>query len=96
MGVLQQLKLLFKKNYLIRKRQPGILALEVLWPIFIVIIVTVIRQGVPPVEKKTCHFQERAMPSAGVVPFLQTFVCNLENECRTKEELEDAKGVTYR
>jgi len=26
-------------------------------------------------------FAERALPSVGVVPFLQSFICGLENEC---------------
>ncbi|KAK6169359.1 hypothetical protein SNE40_020430 [Patella caerulea] len=96
MGVFQQLKLLFKKNYILRKRQPGILALEVLWPVFMVIIVAVIRQAVPPEERHTCHYQERAMPSAGMVPFLQTFVCNLENKCNDEDQLRSAQEVSYK
>ncbi|KAK7500957.1 hypothetical protein BaRGS_00007837, partial [Batillaria attramentaria] len=69
----------------------GILLLEVVWPILIVGIVAVIRVGVPPKESPTCHYQERAMPSAGLVPFLQTYVCNLDNTCHSEETRQSAQ-----
>ncbi|XP_046362068.2 uncharacterized protein LOC124139094 isoform X1 [Haliotis rufescens] len=95
MGVFQQLFLLFKKNFILRKRQPITLVLEVAWPVLIVAVIAIIRQGVPPQDKDTCHYQKRAMPSAGVVPFLQTFVCNLDNQCHSPYTLNRAQETTY-
>ncbi|XP_067670801.1 uncharacterized protein [Haliotis asinina] len=95
MGGFQQLFLLFKKNFILRKRQPVTLVLEVLWPLLIIAVVAIIRQGVPPTKSDTCHYQKRAMPSAGVVPFLQTFVCNLDNQCHSPYTLNQAQETTY-
>ncbi|XP_070186023.1 uncharacterized protein [Littorina saxatilis] len=91
MGVFQQLYLLLKKNVLLRRRHPGLLLLEVVWPILIVAIIALIRIAVPPIERTTCHYQERAMPSAGVMPFLQTFVCNLDNKCNSEDSRQTAQ-----
>ena len=42
---------------------------------------------------KTCHkclcvgsYPERAMPSAGMIPFLQSSVCTIDNNCSKQEE----------
>ena len=35
------------------------------------------------------HYQERALPSAGLVPFLQTFACNLDNKCLNEDNRQD-------
>ena len=37
------------------------------------------------------HYQDRAMPSAGLMPFLQTFVCNLDNQCHTQDTAQTAQ-----
>ncbi|KAK7002952.1 ATP-binding cassette sub-family A member 7 [Biomphalaria glabrata] len=47
---------------------------------------SLIRSGIPVVKFNDCYYQARAMPSAGLVPFLQTFLCNLDNHCYAKEE----------
>ena len=42
------------------------------------------------------HYQSRAMPSAGIAPFLQTYVCNMDNQCHDDESLKHAQETTYR
>ncbi|KAL5019159.1 hypothetical protein ScPMuIL_004881 [Solemya velum] len=88
MGVISQLGKLFWKNYVLRKRHPFLFALEILWPILIVAVVVLIRYGIQPSQHETCGYQERAMPSAGMIPFVQSFTCNLENKC----DKEDSRG----
>ncbi|CAL1527412.1 unnamed protein product [Lymnaea stagnalis] len=85
MGVFSQLFLLLWKNVLLRVRYPGVLVLEILWPILVIGIVSVMRSGVPPIKYKDCSYQPRAMPSVGLVPFVQSFMCNLDNHCFTSE-----------
>ncbi|XP_076450764.1 uncharacterized protein LOC143286815 isoform X2 [Babylonia areolata] len=92
MGLLQQFRLLLGKNLLLRWRHPGVLLLEVVWPVLIIAIVALIRVGVPPNERVSCHYQDRAMPSAGLVPFLQTFVCNLDNKCHSNQSKYSAEA----
>ncbi|KAL3877830.1 hypothetical protein ACJMK2_035474 [Sinanodonta woodiana] len=87
MGAFGQLLRLFWKNYVLRKRQPLELLLELVWPTLIFGIVAIIRSGIPPQPQSTCSYNERAMPSAGMVPFLQSSVCTLNNPCKTPEQL---------
>ncbi|GFR78331.1 ATP-binding cassette sub-family A member [Elysia marginata] len=68
-----------------------ILGLELLWPVLVMGLVALMRHGAPPFRKPNCLYQPRAMPSAGAVPFLQTYLCNLDNPCYiTDSELDDA------
>ncbi|GAB1599092.1 hypothetical protein Ahia01_000186400, partial [Argonauta hians] len=85
MKSLHQFFTLFKKHILLRRRQPSLLLLEILWPILVFAIVAVIRSGIPPFKIGKCDYPTRAMPSSGIVPFMQNFVCNLNNRCETKD-----------
>ncbi|XP_078319098.1 uncharacterized protein LOC111121791 isoform X3 [Crassostrea virginica] len=88
MGLFGQFLQLLWKNVILRKRQKHVLLLEVVWPIFIFLVFIIIRQGTPPEKKDTCSYNEHAMPSAGLVPFLQSTVCNLQNPCEARSKLE--------
>ncbi|KAK3588921.1 hypothetical protein CHS0354_023682 [Potamilus streckersoni] len=92
MGALSQLLRLFWKNYILRKRQPLELLLELVWPVLIFGIVAIIRSGIPPQSQSACSYYERAMPSAGMIPFLQSSVCTLNNPCKTPEQLVQTKA----
>lgn len=89
MGAWEQLRLLLYKNFLLRTRQPFILALEVLWPITIFLIVLTVRHIIPPTNKPICHYNARAQPSAGALPFLQSLICNIDNDCINKTTYEE-------
>ncbi|XP_035722982.1 uncharacterized protein LOC118441973 isoform X2 [Vespa mandarinia] len=84
-----QLALLLWKNYIIRKRQPGILALIFLWPILVFIILYTVRDNVDPVYHSTCHFPSRSMPQDGLLPFVQSFICSIGNTCEPLSEYEE-------
>ncbi|XP_060072042.1 uncharacterized protein LOC132551915 [Ylistrum balloti] len=88
MGVLRQLKELLWKNIILRRREPHILLLEILWPLIIFGIVAVIRHGTPGDKKSTCSYADRAMPSAGMLPFMQSTVCSLKNPCEAEETVQ--------
>ncbi|XP_056019725.1 uncharacterized protein LOC125668687 isoform X2 [Ostrea edulis] len=88
MGLFRQFLQLLWKNLVLRRRQKHVLLLEVVWPVFIFLVVIIIRQGTPPEKKSTCSYNEHAMPSAGLVPFLQSTVCNLQNPCEVRSSLE--------
>ncbi|XP_030852675.1 phospholipid-transporting ATPase ABCA1 [Strongylocentrotus purpuratus] len=87
MGFLMQLYLLVWKNFTSRKRQKIRILIELLWPLVIFIILAAVRRDEPPEFKHECHFSAKAMPSAGMVPFLQSLMCDTLNSCR-KDELE--------
>lgn len=85
MGFLSQLGLVLWKNLILRSRHKVILSLEILWPIIIFLVVTLVRIHVPPEQKDACHYSPRSNPSAGF-QFVQDFVCNLDNKCYPSEE----------
>ncbi|CAH2088391.1 unnamed protein product [Euphydryas editha] len=83
-----QLRLLLWKDYLIRKRKPITLA-GILWAIFVMLTLYVVRINVDNVDYSTCQFAARALPSAGVLNFLQSFICNVNNECSPMDKFEE-------
>ncbi|XP_063311284.1 phospholipid-transporting ATPase ABCA1 isoform X1 [Pelobates fuscus] len=76
-----QLGLLLWKNFTYRRRQTLQLIVEVAWPLFIFFILISVRLSYPPYEQHECHFPNKAMPSAGTLPWVQGIVCNANNPC---------------
>ncbi|KAM9425735.1 phospholipid-transporting ATPase ABCA1 [Pholidichthys leucotaenia] len=81
MGLLTQFTLLLWKNFTLRKRQKVRLVVEILWPLFLFVILVLVRTTTPPSYKGQCHYPNKAMPSAGVLPWLQGMICNIDNPC---------------
>ncbi|XP_061107852.1 phospholipid-transporting ATPase ABCA1-like [Conger conger] len=81
MDFLGQLRLLLWKNFLLRRRQKVRLVVELVWPLFLFIILVWVRATNPPFYKGQCHYPNKAMPSAGVLPWLQGMMCNIDNPC---------------
>ncbi|XP_015191826.1 PREDICTED: uncharacterized protein LOC107074670 isoform X2 [Polistes dominula] len=84
-----QLALLLWKNYIVRKRQPGILALIFIWPILVFLILYTVRDNVDPEYHPTCHFPSRSMPQDGLLPFVQSYICSIGNPCDLLSEYEE-------
>ncbi|XP_078217434.1 phospholipid-transporting ATPase ABCA7 isoform X5 [Callithrix jacchus] len=76
-----QLMLLLWKNVMYRRRQPVQLLVELLWPLFLFLILVAVRHSHPPLEHHECHFHNKPLPSAGIVPWLQGLICNVNNTC---------------
>uniref|UniRef100_A0A8D3C623 ABC transporter domain-containing protein n=1 Tax=Scophthalmus maximus TaxID=52904 RepID=A0A8D3C623_SCOMX len=55
------------------------LVVEVIWPLFLFFILVWVRSSNKPVHKG--HYPNKAMPSAGVLPWLQGMICNIDNPC---------------
>ncbi|XP_041634758.1 phospholipid-transporting ATPase ABCA1-like isoform X2 [Cheilinus undulatus] len=81
MGLLTQFTLLLWKNFTLRKRQKVRLVIEVIWPLFLFFILVWVRTTSKPFYKGQCHYPNKAMPSAGVLPWLQGMMCNIDNPC---------------
>lgn len=96
MGFFNQLRLLLWKNFTLRKRQKLRLIAEISFPLALFMILVIVRTTrdlrVPHPE---CHFDGKALPSAGVLPFLQTYACTYNNTCYqtvTPDERPDTLG----
>uniref|UniRef100_A0A8C6VPK5 P-type phospholipid transporter n=1 Tax=Naja naja TaxID=35670 RepID=A0A8C6VPK5_NAJNA len=76
-----QLGLLLWKNFTYRRRQMFQLLIEIVWPLFIFFILMSVKLSYPPYEQHECHFPNKAMPSAGTLPWVQGIICNANNPC---------------
>ncbi|XP_067103215.1 phospholipid-transporting ATPase ABCA1b [Osmerus mordax] len=81
MSISTQLGLLLWKNFTYRRRQTLQLLVEIVWPLFIFFILIGVRMHYPPYEQHECHFPNKAMPSAGTLPWIQGIICNANNPC---------------
>ncbi|XP_046491171.1 uncharacterized protein ldd isoform X1 [Neodiprion pinetum] len=84
-----QLCLLLWKNYVVRKRNPGMLALVLLWPVLVFLVLYAVRDNTDPEYNPTCQFPARLMPQNEFLPFLQNFICTLGNPCKPLSEYEE-------
>ncbi|XP_051513569.1 phospholipid-transporting ATPase ABCA1-like [Myxocyprinus asiaticus] len=93
MSVSTQLGLLLWKNFTYRRRQTLQLLTEIVWPLFIFFILIAVRLNYPPYEQHECHFPNKAMPSAGTLPWIQGIVCNANNPCFRHPTHGESPGV---
>ncbi|NXI20412.1 ABCA1 protein, partial [Irena cyanogastra] len=93
MAVGTQLRLLLWKNFTYRRRQRIQLAVEILWPLFLFLILISVRRSHPPFKQHECHFPNKALPSAGTLPWLQGIICNMNNPCFRHATAGEAPGV---
>ncbi|XP_046387973.1 ATP-binding cassette sub-family A member 7-like isoform X2 [Ischnura elegans] len=93
MAFLSQLQLLLWKNIILRKRQKLRCLVEIIWPLFLFSILMWVRTRGLKQYRHECHYQQKAMPSAGTLPFFQSFVCAFNNTCHRYEVNETTSGV---
>uniref|UniRef100_A0A8C9TPQ4 P-type phospholipid transporter n=1 Tax=Scleropages formosus TaxID=113540 RepID=A0A8C9TPQ4_SCLFO len=79
MGVWTALKLLLWKNITYRRRSKIQLVIELLWPLFLFVILISVRHSHPPYKQTQCHFPNKALPSAGTLNWVQGIICNINN-----------------
>uniref|UniRef100_A0ABK0KWE8 Rho GTPase activating protein 29 n=1 Tax=Rattus norvegicus TaxID=10116 RepID=A0ABK0KWE8_RAT len=81
MGFLRQIQLLLWKNWTLRKRQKIRFVVELVWPLSLFLVLIWLRNANPLYSQHECHFPNKAMPSAGMLPWLQGIFCNMNNPC---------------
>uniref|UniRef100_A0A672M6Q8 P-type phospholipid transporter n=1 Tax=Sinocyclocheilus grahami TaxID=75366 RepID=A0A672M6Q8_SINGR len=81
MAIGTQLYLLLWKNFTYRRRNKVQLIIELLWPLFLFLILIAVRQSNPPYKQSQCHFPNKALPSAGTLAWVQGIICNVNNPC---------------
>ncbi|XP_059504051.1 retinal-specific phospholipid-transporting ATPase ABCA4 isoform X3 [Stegostoma tigrinum] len=81
MSFSNQISLLLWKNWTLRKRQKLRFLVELVWPLSLFFVLVWLRKSNPLYQQHECHFPNKAMPSAGTLPWLQGIFCNLNNPC---------------
>ncbi|XP_037086261.1 ATP-binding cassette sub-family A member 7-like [Pollicipes pollicipes] len=90
MGLALQLRLLLWKNFTLRRRQKVRLLVELLWPMFLFLILMWVRSRGLKFRMHECHFQPKPMPSAGPLQFLRGYVCSFNNTCHERVPAESS------
>uniref|UniRef100_A0A3Q2ZB20 ATP-binding cassette, sub-family A (ABC1), member 4a n=1 Tax=Kryptolebias marmoratus TaxID=37003 RepID=A0A3Q2ZB20_KRYMA len=80
MGPGGQVRLLLWKNWTVRRRQRIRFLVEIMWPVVLFMGLVWLRR-VNPLYRQHEHFPNKAMPSAGVLPWIQGIFCNANNPC---------------
>ncbi|CAN8004107.1 unnamed protein product, partial [Ixodes hexagonus] len=93
MSFWDQLGLLLWKNFVVHRRQKVRLLVELVWPLLLFFILMWVRTRGLRLYMHQCHFEAKAMPSAGLLPFVQSTVCTLNNTCH-REEVPDGSSPT--
>ncbi|KAL4635920.1 retinal-specific ATP-binding cassette transporter-like [Arapaima gigas] len=81
MDTMSQIRLLLWKNWTLRKRQKVRFLAEILWPMALFIGLVWLRKANPLYQQHECHFPSKAMPSTGILPWIQGIFCNANNPC---------------
>ncbi|OQR75501.1 ATP-binding cassette sub-family A member 1-like [Tropilaelaps mercedesae] len=90
-----QLRLLLWKNGLSHSRQKLRVTIEIIWPLLLFLILMWVRTRGLKLYIHECHFDQKAMPSAGLVPFIQSTVCTLNNTCHEKTAARNSYAFEY-
>ncbi|XP_066453464.1 retinal-specific phospholipid-transporting ATPase ABCA4 [Eleutherodactylus coqui] len=88
-----KVRLLLWKNWTLRKRQKLRFFVEIFWPLSLILVLVWLRNANPLYGKHECHFPNKALPSAGVLPWLHGIFCNSNNPCFRSPTLGESPGV---
>ncbi|XP_051984470.1 retinal-specific phospholipid-transporting ATPase ABCA4-like [Xyrauchen texanus] len=88
-----QIRLLLWKNWTLRKRQKIRFLVEILWPVVLFIGLVWLRRANPLYRQHECHFPSKAMPSTGILPWIQGIFCNAHNPCFRYQTRGESPGV---
>ncbi|XP_034470227.1 retinal-specific phospholipid-transporting ATPase ABCA4-like isoform X1 [Hippoglossus hippoglossus] len=88
-----QIRLLLWKNWTLRKRQKTRFLVEIFWPVLLFIGLVWLRKANPLYQQHECHFPNKAMPSTGILPWMQGIFCNANNPCFRYPTRGESPGV---
>uniref|UniRef100_A0A8C7N8Y3 P-type phospholipid transporter n=1 Tax=Oncorhynchus kisutch TaxID=8019 RepID=A0A8C7N8Y3_ONCKI len=69
---------------------------EILWPVVLFIGLVWLRKANPLYKQHECHFPNKAMPSTGIIPWIQGIFCNANNPCFKHSTRAEALGSLAR
>ncbi|KAK9538762.1 hypothetical protein VZT92_003912 [Zoarces viviparus] len=88
-----QIRLLLWKNWTLRKRQKVRFLVEICWPVLLFVGLVWLRKANPLYQQHECHFPNKAMPSSGILPWIQGIFCNVNNPCFRYPTRGESPGV---
>ena len=85
----KQVQISLWKWWLVRKRQPFLLLAELLWPCLLLVALIAVHNTLKSGAHDNCYYDARALPSAGMLPYVQTMLCTASNKCHNESWHED-------
>uniref|UniRef100_A0A0N5A1Q6 ABC transporter domain-containing protein n=1 Tax=Parastrongyloides trichosuri TaxID=131310 RepID=A0A0N5A1Q6_PARTI len=82
---IKQLSILLKKIWIQRWRRKAFTFVEMVIPLFMFIILTIIRHSMTSDVKSHCHYDAKGLPSAGIQPTMDGLTQSYDNKCRVLE-----------
>ncbi|KAK6729080.1 hypothetical protein RB195_006248 [Necator americanus] len=89
------MRLLLWKGVLVKKRQKFWLAIELLVPLILFVMLALVRTRDFTDFKTQCHYDSKGFPSAGLLPFLHSFLCSFSNTCHLSPTTGDEKQFIH-
>ncbi|CAM4887474.1 unnamed protein product [Rotaria socialis] len=83
MSVCRQIRLVLWKNFTIRRRRWPRVIFELIWPLFLFLILMWVRTRNLIFYYDACHNDAKYLGSAGIIPAFQTYVCRWNNTCHS-------------
>ena len=81
------------KNILWKARNWASTLLEILFPTFLFILLIILKNQNPTEDRPTTQPAAKALPSAGLIPFMQTVYCDLDSRFSNRPDgLPDFEG----
>ncbi|KAG5682948.1 hypothetical protein PVAND_012265 [Polypedilum vanderplanki] len=85
----RQIRALIKKDILVRLRQPWMTFLSFFWPCMVFMSLYILRLRFKPHQIGDCQFPTRQLPTNDLLPFFQSYICTIENQCSSVHEYEE-------
>uniref|UniRef100_A0A8C5NB08 ATP-binding cassette, sub-family A (ABC1), member 4a n=1 Tax=Gouania willdenowi TaxID=441366 RepID=A0A8C5NB08_GOUWI len=67
--------------------------IELMWPVLLFMGLVWLRRVNPLYQQHECHFPNKAMPSAGILPWIQGIFCNANNPCFQHSTRGESPGL---
>ncbi|KAF5880153.1 retinal-specific ATP-binding cassette transporter-like isoform X2, partial [Clarias magur] len=67
--------------------------MEILWPALLIAGLVWLRRANPLYQQHECHFPNKALPSAGLLPWIQGIFCNVNNPCFRHATPGESPGI---
>ncbi|XGW19518.1 hypothetical protein V3C99_003397 [Haemonchus contortus] len=94
-GFWRQMRLLLWKGVLVKSRQKFWLTVELLVPLILFIILALVRTRDFTDFEPQCHYDSKGFPSAGILPFLHSFLCSFSNDCHLSPTTGDEQRFIH-
>nr|CDJ94518.1 ATP-binding cassette sub-family A member 1 [Haemonchus contortus] len=89
------MRLLLWKGVLVKSRQKFWLTVELLVPLILFIILALVRTRDFTDFEPQCHYDSKGFPSAGILPFLHSFLCSFSNDCHLSPTTGDEQRFIH-